>query len=154
MIRSLIRLDWFRQRPQAGAVLLRVFLGSVLVYGTQDNVFRAARMLEFRNFLAGAGFPYPLWSAYLSAYAQFSCGVLILVGAGTRYAAALMMGNFVVALAMVHRTTPFDQNIAPLAMLFCSLFLLFHGPGPFSVDGVLWTRAQPAGEPSRSAPGF
>lgn len=141
MIQSLIRLDWFRRRPGVGVVLLRLFVGFVLVYGTQDNVFSTARMLEFRDFLSSAGFPYPLASAYLSAYAQFVCGLLILLGAATRYAALLMIGNFLVAIGMVHLTTPFQQNIAPLAMLFCSTFFLFHGAGPLSVDAIRAERA-------------
>jgi uncharacterized membrane protein YphA (DoxX/SURF4 family) len=45
-----------------------------------------------------------------------------------------MIVNFLVALAMVHVKLPWEANIAPLAMLFGSVFLLFHGPGPWSID--------------------
>ena len=47
-------------------LLLRLFVGFVLIYGTADNVFSTARMLEFRDFLAANGFPYPLACAYLA----------------------------------------------------------------------------------------
>lgn len=141
MLGELLRLGFARRRPEWGALPLRLFIGFVLIWGTQDNVLSYARMLEFRDFLAQQGFPAPLFSAYLSAYAQFLCGALILLGAFTRYAALLMIFNFAVALAMVHLGLPFEQNIAPLAMLFGSVFLLFHGPGIYSVDAALERRS-------------
>lgn len=133
--------DWLERHSALGVPLFRLFLGATLVWGVQDNVFSGARMAEFRGFLAENGFPFPMLSAYLSVYAQLVCGLLILAGAATRPAAAVMAGNFVVALVMVHRSLPFDDNIAPLAMLFGALLLLFHGPGAYSVDAVRRRRA-------------
>ena len=127
---------WFRRHHEYGGVLLRLFIGFTLVYGTQDNVFDHERMLEFRDFLSTNGFPFPLFNAHLSAYAQFICGILIFAGLATRPAAAVMILNFVVALLMVHVGLPFSANIAPLAMLFGSLFLLFNGSGPLALDQV------------------
>jgi putative oxidoreductase len=133
-VSDVLRLTVFRRHPEAGTVVLRAFLAFVLVYGTQDNVRSAERMLEFRDFLARNSFPWPLASAYVSVYAQLTCGVLFLLGAFTRHAALVMVVNFLVALAMVHVRLPWEANIAPLAMLFGSIFLLFHGPGPWSID--------------------
>ncbi|MGD2069411.1 MAG: DoxX family protein [Gemmatimonadota bacterium] len=118
-----------------GPLLLRLFLSFVLVYGTQDNVFDRGRMLEFADFLETNGFPWPLLSAHVSAYAQFVCGLLLLLGLFTRPAAFLMVVNFLVALVMVHLGLSFDANIAPMAMLFGSLYFLVDGPGPISLDG-------------------
>ena len=122
-------------------LLLRLFVGFVLLYGTQDNVFSNARMLEFRDFLASHGFPYPLASAYLSAYAQFVTGMLLLVGLLTRFASAIVVVNFVVALLMVHLQLPFSANIAPLAMLVGGLFFVLYGAPRYSLDAVLARRA-------------
>lgn len=130
----MIGLDALGRWSELGTLLLRLFLGITLVYGTADNVFDRARMIEFRDFLAQNGFPWPLASAYLSAYAQFVCGLLIAVGLWTRQAALAMVINFIVALLMVHVTLPFSANISPLAMLFCSIFFLFHGAGRLSID--------------------
>jgi putative oxidoreductase len=60
--------------------------------------------------------------------------ILILLGAFTRIAAAVMVINFVVALVMVHTRLPFREALDPTAMLAGSLFLLFYGPGIPSVD--------------------
>jgi putative oxidoreductase len=134
LLHDLSRLSFARRHPEVGVLLLRLFIGFVLIYGTQDNLLSQNQMLEFRDFLAQNGFPYPLFCAYLSVYAQFIAGVMFLFGAATRYAALVMVINFLVALAMVHVGLPFSANIAPLSMLFGSLFFLFHGAGPYSVD--------------------
>lgn len=119
-------------------VMLRLFTAFVLMYGTQDNVFHHEEMLKFRDFLARYGFPYPLYSAYLSAYAQFGAGILIAVGLFTRLASAVMVINFIVALVMVHRALPFGSNVAPLAMLALSLFFMMRGAPEMSLDALIW----------------
>ena len=124
-----------RIASELAAVVLRLFTAFVLVYGTQDNVFSHARMLEFRDFLQQNGFPYPLASAYLSAYAQFIAGILLGLGLFTRAAGLVMVVNFAVALVMVHRRLPFSANIAPLAMLVNALFFAVAGAPAFSLDG-------------------
>lgn len=121
-------------------LVLRLFVAFVLVYGTQDNVFDRARMLEFRDFLAGNGFPYPLASAYLSAYAQFATGLLLALGLLTRPAALVVVVNFLVALFMVHRNLPFSANVAPLAMLVGGIYFALAGAPRWSLDAVVARR--------------
>ena len=122
-------------------LILRLFTGFVLIYGTQDNVFHREHMLEFRDFVAKHGFPAPMISAYLSAYAQFVTGILIALGLFTRPAAAIMVINFAVALVMVHWNLPFGSNISPLAMLVNSLVLMVTGAGSLSIDAGLARRS-------------
>lgn len=117
-----------------GPLFIRLIVGYRLIWGTADNVFSYDRMLEFSSFLAAHGAPLPLFAAFVSAYAQFICGVLFVVGAFTRPAAGLMIINFVVALLLVHIGQPFLENYDALVMLFGAAFLLVHGPGLLSVD--------------------
>lgn len=145
MLRNLLWLAAIDRYREAGPVLLRLFVGFVLIYGTQDNVFSTERMSEFQGFLAQNGFPLPLASAYLSAYAQFLCGLLLFAGLLTRLAAMVMVINFTVALAMVHTSLPFSANIAPLAMWFASLFFFLYGPGVASLDR--WWQPQASRSP-------
>jgi len=133
-------LDSFDRAARFAPLVLRLFLAVFLVYKTQDNVFSSARMQEFEGFLAANGFPAPAVCARLSVYAQFACGILIALGALTRWAALAMIGNFVVAILGVHVGLPFDTYLEPSAMLACSIALLLTGAGPFSVDGWLAAR--------------
>ena len=134
---------WLDGRRDFGALFIRLFMGTFLIYMSQDNVFDRARMLEFERFLRQFGFPIPLLSAHVSVYAQFVCGILILFGAFTRVAAAVMVVNFVVALAMVHTRLPFGEALDPSAMLAGSLFLVFHGAGVPSIDAWRERRSAP-----------
>ena len=128
---------FFERRREYGALFVRLVVGFVLVYGTQDNVFSHERMLEFRDFLAAKRVPYPLFAAHLSAYAQFVCGILYAVGLLVRPAALVMVINFVEALLIAHLDAPLDAARLALCMLFCSLFLLFNGAGALSLDNSL-----------------
>ncbi len=134
---SLPGFSFFEKRREYGPLFVRLVVGFVLVYGTQDNVFSHKQMLEFRDFLAARGVPSPLLAAYLSAYAQFVCGILFVVGLAVRPAAAVMVVNFVAALLIEHLDTPLDAARLALCMLFSSLFLLFHGAGKLSADSRL-----------------
>lgn len=133
MLKRLPRFTWFERHREYGAVFIRLIIGFHLVWNTQDNVFSYARMLEFKDFLAAHGFPLPLLCAYVSAYAQFICGSLYIIGARVRFAAVVVMINFVVALLMVHVGLSEQQNFPALMMLFGSAFLSFNGAGPFSI---------------------
>ena len=130
-----------------GPLFIRLVVGYRLVWGTADNLFSYARMLEFAGFLGAHGVPWPLPAAFVSAYAQFVCGLLFIVGAFTRPAAAVMVVNFIAALLIAHVGQPFLENYDALVMLFGAAFLFLHGAGRLSVDGAVsgaaGTRAGP-----------
>ena len=113
---------------------LRLAIGVRLVEGTQDNVFSHERMEEFARFLAAHGTPAPMFSAYLSVYAQFICGILIVLGLFTRPAGLVMTINFICALIIAHRTTPFVQTWPALMMLAAAVYFLFCGAGALALD--------------------
>jgi putative oxidoreductase len=123
-----------------GPLFIRLIVGYRLVWGTADNVFSYSRMVEFSEFLAGLGVPWPLPAAVVSAFAQFICGLLFVAGWYTRLAAAVMIINFIVALLLAHLGQPFLDNYDALVMLFGSAFLLVHGAGSASVDA--WREAR------------
>ena len=134
------RFSFFERHREKGAFFVRLVVGFILVYGTQDNVFSNERMLEFRDFLAARGVPLPLLAAHLSAYAQFVCGILYVLGLFVRPAALVMVINFVAALVIAHLDTPLDAARLALCMLFSSLFLLFNGAGALSLDNYISSR--------------
>ncbi|HEY5884731.1 MAG TPA: DoxX family protein [Pyrinomonadaceae bacterium] len=133
------RLDKFKEY---GPIFIRLIIGFHLVYGTQDNIFSYARMEEFAAFLSAHNVPFPLFSAFLSAYAQFICGILFIIGAFTRYAALVMMINFIAAILIAHLGDLYPGKFPPLMMLAASGFLFIHGPGELSVDRLLAKRGK------------
>jgi putative oxidoreductase len=139
-VKRLLSLAFFDRYREYGPVFVRLIVGSFLVWGTQDNVLSYARMLEFEEFLRAHGTPFPLLSAFVSAYAQLICGLLYVAGAFTRHAAVVMIINFVAAIVIAHMGDTFRGMFPALVMLFTSCFLLLHGPGKLSVDGALARR--------------
>ena len=134
------KLEFFDRYRDYAALFIRLVVGFHLVYGTQDNVFSYARMEEFADFLAARGVPFPLFAAFLSAYAQFVCGILFVLGAFVRPAALVMVINFVAALFIAHRGDTYPRTFPALMMLSAALFLLLHGAGRPSVDERLGKR--------------
>jgi len=128
---------FFERHREKGAFFVRLVVGFILVYGTQDNVFSNERMIEFRDFLAARGVPLPLLAAHVSAYAQFVCGILYVLGLFVRPAALVMVVNFVAALVIAHLDAPLDAARLALCVLCSSLFLLFNGAGELSLDDYL-----------------
>ena len=137
--------DFFRRRAEYGPVFIRLVVGWMLIWGTQDNVLRWERMLEFEKFLGERGTPLPLFAAHLSVYTQLICGVLILLGAAVRAAAVPLIINFIAALLIAHLGDTFAGAFPALVMLASALFFLFHGAGKLSVDEALERRGARAG---------
>ncbi len=140
VISSLLRLGQLDRFGGFAPLPIRIFVGVFLIYMSQDNVFSAARMAEFEAFLATHGFPAPDIAAPVSVYAQFICGGLLLVGALTRWAALVIMINFVVALVGVHLALPLRTWLEPCAMLAVATALFIGGPGRISIDWALARR--------------
>ena len=124
----------FAQYKSLGVLILRLFIGIRLIYGVMDNVFNWHHMLLFRDFLEQFQFPFPLVSAVVSVYAQFCAGIMIILGWKIRWAAILMIINFLVALFTVHRTDSFEQMTTVLCIIFIHVLFLFVGPGKYAVE--------------------
>jgi putative oxidoreductase len=135
---TLVHLDFLKRYSDLSLLLLRILTGAFLIYGTQDNILSDARMHEFVQFLAKRGFVWPELMAPLSVYAQFICGVLLVLGLLTRWAGLLMTFNFIVAVVMVHWSQDFRGWWPAIVLVFISLHFTLHGAGRYSLDAWLW----------------
>jgi len=150
MLNKLLNFDFFERRREYGVIFLRLIIGAFIVYGVQDNVFSFHEMQKFAMFLAARGVPFPLFSAFLSAYTQMLCGLSILFGAGVRLAAIPFIINFIAAIVIAHRGDTFAGMFPALLMICAGFFFLFHGAGKLSIDEWL-ERRQQEGRPSGAA---
>ncbi|MFL6546750.1 MAG: DoxX family protein [Candidatus Udaeobacter sp.] len=85
----------------------------------------------------------PLASLYgLAGTLEFFGGILIMIGLFTRPVAFLLSGQMASAYFTVHAPQNFwpTENQGESAILFCFIFLLllFVGPGPWSLDALLF----------------
>lgn len=123
-----------KKNKDIGVLLFRLFIGLRLLYGVLDNILVQARMQEFAAFLKTHHFPYPLIAAQVSVYAQALAGLLIILGFKIRWAATLMVINFLIAIIMVHWGQTVEEMTPALAMLFAAILFLFIGAGRYSID--------------------
>lgn len=140
MLLKLLQLGFLKKHRDYGAVFIRFIIGTFIIYGVQDNIFSYAQMKEFAHFLDERNVPFPLFSAFLSAYVQMICGVSILLGAFIRLLSIPFIINFIVAIVIAHIGDSFRGMFPALMMIAAGFFFLFNGAGKLSIDELLEKR--------------
>lgn len=123
-----------RLQPLA-LLVMRLALGAVMVGHGYQKVFGGLQ--HHAQFVASLGLP--AWMGYVSAFAEFFGGLLVLVGLFTRFAALAICIDLSVAIAKVH----FHKGLLgpggyelPLALAALAFGLIFLGGGPIAFDHV------------------
>ena len=130
-----------RWRPQALAVLRIVTALIFMEHGTQ-------KLFGFPASQDG-GSPEAFSFFWIGGVLEFFGGLLVLVGLLTRPAAFLLAGEMAVAYWMFHAPQSFFPllNGGDAAILYCFVFLylVFAGPGAWSLDGLFGARREATG---------
>jgi putative oxidoreductase len=115
--------------------VMRLALGAVMVGHGYQKVFGGLH--HHVQFVESLGLPG--WSAYLSAFAEFFGGLLVLLGLFTRVAALAICIDMCVAIAKVH----FHNGLMgehgyefPLALASLAFALIFFGGGAIAFDHI------------------
>lgn len=147
-----------------GLLILRVGIGGYLLthgYGKLQMLLHG----EFDKLGDPIGLGSRL-SLVLVVGAEFLCSLLVIVGLGTRFAAAPVVFSMGVAALVAHQHDPWSMETAANAffagtskvwfskepaMLFLIPFLalIFTGAGGFSIDALLCGRRKPPGPEGR-----
>jgi putative oxidoreductase len=127
------------EKKQAlGLALVRAIVGIVfLAHGSQKLfVFGFSGVTGFFSHL---GIPFPAVAAVVVTLVEFLGGVALLIGLFTRYAAALIAIDMLVAILKVHLKggffLPAGYEFA-LTLLVASVALMIAGAGAPSVDAL------------------
>ena len=147
-------LRWFANPPQGApraTILLRLMAGSVFLWeGVLKFVYANQGVGRFTKL----GFPFPDFTASFVGGLETVGGLLILVGLGTRFVAVPFLIEMVVAILSTKidlylGTSPLPLPPSPpltgfwavlhevrseYAQLLTVAFLLWAGPGPWSLD--------------------
>lgn len=112
----------------------------------QSGLAKLTALGAFSGSLGNRGVPFPDFWGPVGAISEFVGGTLIILGLGTRYAAALIVIFVIIATAISHRYWEFaeparrlqqGQFYKNLAILGGALFLFISGAGRFSFDAAL-----------------
>jgi len=134
--------------PKAGGSrsILFVRLAAGLIFFTQGILKFTDPNLGVLRF-ARIGFPWPLFTAHFVGAFEVLCGALVLLGLGTRLAAIplLVIIGTAIATTKLPELARSGQGFwfmvsdarTDFAMLCSLLFLVFAGPGRWSLDARL-----------------
>ena len=115
--------------------VLRIMVGLLFMQHGLSKLF---------GFPAGAGFPAFLSLPWFEGCIELIGGGLIVIGLFTRAAAFITSGEMAIGYFMVHAPKSFFPyvNGGNLAVLYCFVFLylVVSGPGPISLDALLWKK--------------
>jgi putative oxidoreductase len=123
-----------RLQPLA-LLIMRLALGAVMVAHGYHKVFGGLH--QHVAFVSKLGLPG--WTAYLSAFAEFFGGLLVVIGLFTRLAAFAICVDLSVAIAKVHFHNGLTGNGGyefPLALATLAFALIFFGSGPIAFDHI------------------
>jgi putative oxidoreductase len=118
-----------------GLLALRLVLGTVMIGHGYGKVFGGlSRHVQLVTSLGLPG-----WWAYLSAFAEFFGGILLIVGLLTRVASLAILIDMFVAIWKVHWKNgmfgkggyEFQLTLAAIAFA-----LIFFGAGPIAMDAI------------------
>ena len=130
----------YLERLQPLALLaMRLTLGLIMTVHGSQKVFGGLH--QFAQTVHGMGIP--SWLGYVSSFTEFLCGLMILVGFFTRFAAVAICIDLIVAIWKVH----WHQGLLisggkigyefALSAATIAFALIFLGGGPISLDHVL-----------------
>jgi len=122
----------------------RVLIGVFFCISGGTKLFVRAHFIEMEQTMIQSHIPFPHVSALFVSLVEFTCGGALALGFLTPLCAVLLMGNMVVAIltnriGSIHASGFLawldDFLYLPEVLYVLILFwLLFSGPGPYSVD--------------------
>lgn len=122
-----------------GLLLLRLWLGSMMIYHGYGKVF--GDNAKFVSGVADMGFPAPEVFAWLAAWSEFGGGILLALGLATRFSTIMAAITMAVAAFVRHGPDPFGKKeLAITYLVLCSVLVLM-GAGRFSLDWLISRRS-------------
>ena len=119
-----------------GLLALRVVLGVIMIAHGYGKVFHGG-LEQHVHRVASLGLPG--WWAYLSAFAEFFGGILVIAGLFTRFFSLAILIDMAVAIWKIHwKNGMFAKGgyEFPVTLLTIAFALIFFGAGPIAIDHI------------------
>jgi putative oxidoreductase len=128
----------FLDRLQPLALLaLRLVLGAVMIGHGYGKVFNGGLAQHVQR-VGQLGLPG--WLAYLSAFAEFGGGIMVIIGLLTRCMSLAILIDMAVAIWKIHWKNGFLARGSgyefTLTLATIAFALIFFGAGPIAVDAI------------------
>jgi putative oxidoreductase len=123
---------WLTSLQPFGALLMRLALGASMAVHGYGKVVPHGALNHYVHYIATLGIP--AWLGYVSAYTEFVGGILLIIGLLTRFAAALVAINMLLAFVFVGIHQGFGIYNYILALAALGIMLTFYGAGSLALD--------------------
>jgi putative oxidoreductase len=133
-----------------GILLARVAVGLLFFLSGRSKLFVPQRREQMRQQLLEAHVPFPEFNVVFVSTVEFACGLLLIFGAITPLACAMLSGVMVVAIATtairnIKATSPLGWlseflYLPEVLVLVILLWLFFSGPSWFSIDHLIFSQ--------------
>ena len=130
-----------------GILLARVAVGLLFFLSGRSKLFIPQRREQMRQQLIEAHVPFPEFNAVFVSAVEFGCGLLLVLGALTPLACALLSGVMIMAVATtairnIEASCPLNWlaeflYLPEVLYLVILIWLFFSGPGWLSVDQLI-----------------
>ena len=121
-------------------LILRIVVGIVFAVHGGQKLFTMG-FDGVAGFFGSLGIPLPMVAAIVVTVLELVGGLALILGIGTRYVAALLAADMVVALLTVHLANGFFVSDGGyelvLLLAAAALYFALRGPGLFSLDARL-----------------
>lgn len=132
-----LKLKFLGNFREFGMLIIRVGIGLAFMMHGSGKMFHPEMWTNIGGALGNWGITFApaLWG-FLSAFAEFGGGILMILGFLFRPAMIMMAFNMAVAMSF-HLHKGDDFNVYSHALEACVMFLglIFVGPGRYSLDG-------------------
>jgi len=140
-LRELHSWEWL------GILLARLAVGLLFFLSGRSKLFLPQRREQMRQQLIEAHVPFPQFNAVFVSAVEFVCGVLLVLGALTPLACALLACVMITAIGMtairnIKASSPLNWvaeflYLPEVLYLVILIWLFFSGPGWLSVDRLI-----------------
>jgi putative oxidoreductase len=120
--------NWFHK----GMAIIRMMLGFLLIYHGME-VFNSSLMHEYATWENFKG-PFGLLEVYVGKSAELIAGISLLLGAGTRFGAVIVILTFLYITFFLGNGRFWYEDQHPFMFALFGLVYLMYGPGMWSMD--------------------
>lgn len=122
-------------------LVLRLLFGGMFIYHGWPKLTGYSEMVKMFGDPIGLGSEL---SVILVIFAEFFCGIFILLGFLTRFSVIPVFITMLVAFFVAHANDPFMNKMIPFIYLFLCVVIFILGSGRYSVDAALFGKRDTA----------
>ncbi|HEU4325954.1 MAG TPA: DoxX family protein [Roseiflexaceae bacterium] len=130
--------------PAIGITVLRIVVG--IVFAAHGWQKLGGGVEGTAGFFGSLGIPLPQVAAVVVIALELLGGIALILGLGTRYVAALLAFNMLVAMLLVHLSNGFfagDGGVEfVLTLMAACVTLALTGAGAYALDDLVFRRGQ------------